>query len=83
MNEDTRSTTQHMMTLEANHDRFPNGNIKLHGYFGFSHEGPWFHNNGEVCEIFVLYDLNKALCERQPNPFCIYLYKLYGLHCSF
>jgi hypothetical protein len=24
--------------LEANHDGFPKGNIKLHGYFGFSHK---------------------------------------------
>jgi hypothetical protein len=26
------------MMLEANHDGFPKGNIKLHGYFGFSHK---------------------------------------------
>jgi hypothetical protein len=38
MNEDTRGTTQHMMMLEASHDGFPKGNIKLHGYFGFSHK---------------------------------------------
>jgi hypothetical protein len=38
MNEDTRGTTQHMMMLEANDDEFPKGNIKLHGYIGFSHK---------------------------------------------
>jgi hypothetical protein len=27
-----------MMMLEANQDGFPKGNIKLHGYFGFSHK---------------------------------------------
>jgi hypothetical protein len=27
-----------MMMLEANHDGFPKGNIKLHGYFAFSHK---------------------------------------------
>jgi hypothetical protein len=26
------------MMLEANHDGFPKGNIKLHGYFGFLHK---------------------------------------------
>jgi hypothetical protein len=38
MNEDIRGTTQHMMMLEANHGGFPKGNIKLHGFFGFSHK---------------------------------------------
>jgi hypothetical protein len=38
MNEDTRGTTQQVMMLEANHDGFPKVNIKLHGYFGFSHK---------------------------------------------
>ena len=32
------------------------GDIKLHGNFGFSHEGPWLHINEKVCEKFKLYD---------------------------
>jgi hypothetical protein len=44
MNEDTIDTTQHMMMLEVNHDRFPKGNIKL-------------HDNKKVHEKVELYDL--------------------------
>jgi len=43
------------------------GDIKLHGYFGFLHEEPWLHNNEKVCEKVELYDLNEALCGRQPG----------------
>ena len=57
MNEDTRGITQHMMMLEANHDGFQKGNIKLHGCFGFSHKEPWLHNNKKVCEKVELYDI--------------------------
>ena len=32
------------------------GDIKLHGYFGFLHEGPWLHNNVKVSEKVELYD---------------------------
>ena len=32
------------------------GDIKLHGRFGFSHEGPWLHINEEVSEKVKLYD---------------------------
>jgi hypothetical protein len=40
INKETRGTTQHMMMLEANHDGFQKGNIKLQGYFGFLHKEP-------------------------------------------
>jgi hypothetical protein len=33
-----RTDFLNMMMLEANHDGFPKGNIKLHSYFGFSHK---------------------------------------------
>jgi hypothetical protein len=56
MNEDTRGTIQHMMMLEANHIGFPKGNIKLHGYFGFSHKKPWIHDDKKVREKVELYD---------------------------
>ena len=31
-------------------------NIKLHGHFGFSHEGPWLRIIEKVCEKVELYD---------------------------
>jgi hypothetical protein len=76
MNEDTRGTTQHMMMLEANHDGFPSGNIKLHGYFGVSHKEPWLHDDKKrYVRKSSSMNLNEALCGRQPDLF-INLYKL-------
>jgi hypothetical protein len=45
-----------MMMLETKYDGFPKGNIKLHGYFGYSHKEPWFPNNKNVLEKVELYD---------------------------
>jgi hypothetical protein len=36
---------------------FQKGNIKLHGYFGFSHKEPWLHDDKKVREKVKLYDL--------------------------
>jgi hypothetical protein len=82
MNEDTIGTTQHIMMLEANHDGFPKGNIKLHGYFGFSHKKPWLHDDKRYVRKSSSMTLNEALCGRKPDLF-IYLYKLWQVYIVF
>ena len=42
------------------------GDIKLHGHFGFSHEGPWLRINLKVRKPSSM-TLNEALCGRQPD----------------
>jgi hypothetical protein len=75
MNEHTRGTTQHMMMLEANHDGFPKGNIKLHGYFGSRTSKHGFTTIKRYVRKSSSMTLNEVLCGRQSDLF-IYLYKL-------
>jgi hypothetical protein len=57
------------MMLEANHDGFLKGNIKLHGYFGFSHKEPWLHDDKNVREKVELYDLKQSASREATRSF--------------
>jgi hypothetical protein len=72
-----------MMMLEANHDGFQKGNIKLQGYFGFLHKEPWFRNNGEVCEKVELHDFKLGACGKLPDLFIYNYINFDSLHCAF
>jgi hypothetical protein len=50
------------------------GNIKLHGYFGFSHKEPWLHNDKKVREKVELCDFKMMHFEGGNLIFlCIYI----------
>jgi len=49
------------------------GDIKLHGYFGFLHEGPWLHNNTKVSEKVELYDFKWSALREATRSFILYI----------
>ena len=55
-NEDTSSRLSTNEDVASKPRWITRGEIKLHGHFGFSHEGPWLHINEKVCEKVKLYD---------------------------
>jgi hypothetical protein len=48
------------------------GDIKLHGYFGFLHEGPWLRTTLKVRKSSSM-TLNEVLYRRQPD-LLLYIY---------
>ena len=55
-NEDTSGRLSTNEDVASKPRGITRGDIKLHGNFGFSHEGPWLHINEKVYEKVKLYD---------------------------
>ena len=49
------------------------GDIKLHGHFRFSHEGPRLHINEKVCEKVKLYDFKWSALREATHSFYLYI----------
>jgi hypothetical protein len=77
MNEDTRGTTQHMMMLEANHDRFHKSTSSCMATLDSRTSNHGFTTIKRYVRKSSSTTLNEALCGRQPDLF-IYLYINYG-----
>jgi hypothetical protein len=75
MNEDTRGTTQHMMMLEANHDRFHKATSSCMATLDSRTSNHDFTTIKRYMRKSSSITLNEVLCRRQPDLF-IYLYKL-------
>jgi len=55
-NEDTSGRLSSNEDVASKPRWITRGDIKLHGHFGFSHEGPWLRINEKVCKKVELYD---------------------------
>ena len=55
-NEDTSSRLSTNEHVASKPRWITRGDIKLHGHFGFSHEGPWLYINEKVSKKVNLYD---------------------------